>query len=150
MPAEETDAAPEPEPIEEKPMPPEESVPEPATERAESTRPSFGPTTSADADPEPIAFGFDDPDFDYGYYIDQIRRVIRRQWVRPPIGKGIEVIVTFRIGPGGTVSNLAVLRTSGLRSYDLAGVRAVENASPLPPLPRGYEQESLGVTLIIR
>ena len=35
--------------------------------------------------------------------------------------------------------------SSGYNSFDLAALRAVQNASPFPPLPRAYRHDSLGV-----
>jgi TonB family protein len=43
-----------------------------------------------------------------------------------------------------------VAQSSGYNSFDLAALRAVQNASPFPPLPRAYRQDSLGVNLIVR
>ncbi len=76
--------------------------------------------------------------------------LIRAQWVRPPLGGGIEASVHFQIGRNGEISDLRIVQSSGYSSFDLAGMRAVQSASPLPPLPSGYKQGSLGVTLIIR
>ncbi len=92
----------------------------------------------------------DNPDFTYGYYIEQMLALIRAQWVRPPLGGGIEATVHFDVGRGGDINGVRIVQSSGYSSFDLAGLRAVQSASPLPPLPNGYKQGSLGVTLIIR
>ena len=46
--------------------------------------------------------------------------------------------------------DLQVAQSSGYNSFDLAALRAVQNASPFAPLPRAYRNDSLGVTLIVR
>jgi TonB family protein len=94
--------------------------------------------------------GLDNPDFTYGYYVDQMLSLIRGKWLRPPLGGGIEATVHFQIRRDGVVSDVRIVTSSGYSSFDLSGLRAVQAASPLPPLPKGYRQDTLGVTLIIR
>jgi protein TonB len=94
--------------------------------------------------------GLDNPDFTYGYYLDQMLKLIQAQWNRPPLGGQLECAVHFFVSRDGRVKNLEIVRSSGYGSFDLAGLRAVQAAAPLPPLPRGYGRDSLGVTLVIR
>jgi TonB family protein len=76
--------------------------------------------------------------------------MIAAHWVRPPLGGGVEMKVHFRIHKDGRITGLRIVTSSGYNSFDLAGLRAVQSASPLPPLPRSYRRDSLGVNLIIR
>ena len=94
--------------------------------------------------------GIDDPDFTFGYYLDQLLELIRAQWTRPAVGPGVEVVVRFSIDRDGRVAMIEVTQPSGISSFDLAAQRAVQSASPLPPLPRGYRGSSLGVNLVVR
>ncbi|MCL4836386.1 MAG: TonB family protein [Thermoanaerobaculia bacterium] len=94
--------------------------------------------------------GVDNPSFTYGYYLDQMLALIQRQWVRPALGSGVEALVTFRIQRDGRLTDLQVATSSGYNSFDLAALRSVQAASPLPPLPQGYPHSSLGVNLIFR
>lgn len=94
--------------------------------------------------------GLDNPDFRFGYYLDQLLSAIDAQWVRPPLGDGVQATISFRIGRDGRMSDLQVAVSSGYNSFDLAALRAVQNASPFPPLPRAYRNDSLGVNLIVR
>ncbi|HEX2252810.1 MAG TPA: energy transducer TonB [Thermoanaerobaculia bacterium] len=94
--------------------------------------------------------GVGDPSFTYGYYLDRVLTLIDRQWTRPAVDTPLEVALTFRIERDGRVSDLDVERTSGYNAFDLAGLRAVQNAAPLPPLPAGYRKDSLSIRLIIR
>jgi TonB family protein len=93
---------------------------------------------------------FDNPDFTYGYYVDQMLAIISRNWSRPPVGSGVETVVHYRIGRDGTLSEIRIVRSSGINSFDLAALRAVQSSSPLPPLPRAFRESSLGVNLIVR
>jgi protein TonB len=94
--------------------------------------------------------GLDNPDFTYGYYIDQMLAQIRANWTRPPLGGGIETVVHFRVLKDGRIDDLRIVTSSGYSSFDLAGLRAVQSASPLPPLPSSYRRGELGVNLVIR
>lgn len=94
--------------------------------------------------------GLDNPDFRFGYYLDQLLSGIDSKWVRPNLGEGVEATISFRIGRDGSLSDLQVAVSSGYNSFDLAALRAVQNASPFPPLPRAYRNDSLGVNLIVR
>ncbi|HEX9800701.1 MAG TPA: TonB family protein [Thermoanaerobaculia bacterium] len=165
--------APEPKKIEPEPAPKSESAPvlpvatpkkeepKPAPRAAEPQRES----AAAAATPEEqgiaggalsgLALGapvarLDNPDFTYGYYVDQMLALISRNWVRPPVGGGIEVWVHYRIERDGKVTGIEIIRSSGINSFDLAALRAVQSSSPLPPLPRAYRESSLGVNLIVR
>ncbi len=91
-----------------------------------------------------------DPDFKFGYYIDQLLSAIDSKWTRPPLGNEVKAIISFRIQRDGSLTDLQVAQSSGYNSFDLAALRAVQNASPFAPLPRAYRNDSLGVTLIVR
>jgi len=92
----------------------------------------------------------DNPDFTYGYYVDQMLAQISHNWIRPPVGGGIEAWLHYRIQRDGTITDLEVVRPSGIASFDLAALRAVQSSSPLPPLPRAFRDSTLGVNLIVR
>jgi periplasmic protein TonB len=94
--------------------------------------------------------GLDNPDFKFGYYIDQLLSAIDSKWVRPPLGNDVKAVISFRIQRDGSLTDLQVAQSSGYNSFDLAALRAVQNASPFAPLPRAYRNDSLGVNLIVR
>jgi protein TonB len=94
--------------------------------------------------------GLDNPDFKFGYYLDQLLSAIDAKWARPALGDKVECTISFRIQRDGSIAELTVARSSGYNSFDLAALRAVQNASPFPPLPRAYRNDSLGVNLIVR
>ena len=172
--------APQPEPEPERPAPPEaqEDEPEPTPEpvlpspeprRREPApaRPTAAPPSSGGAElgrrqGSPTGsstgsspFGADsvslaDQNFTYGYYIDQMLAMIHAQWERPALGADVEAAVFFRIRRDGQISDLRIVESSGFNVFDLAGLRAVRQAAPLPRLPVSYPQSSLAVKLILR
>lgn len=91
-----------------------------------------------------------DPSFTYDYYIQRMLARIESEWRRPSTETPLETVLHFVIEKDGTVRDLRIAEPSGYRAFDLAAARAVQNASPLPPLPRSYGQEELGVNLIVR
>ncbi|HEX5758408.1 MAG TPA: energy transducer TonB, partial [Thermoanaerobaculia bacterium] len=91
-----------------------------------------------------------DPNFTYGYYLDRLLSLIEAQWQRPAVGDGVEAMIAFTIERDGRVSELEVAKSSGMNAFDLAALRAVQNASPFPRLPASFRKESLGVNLIVR
>ena len=94
--------------------------------------------------------GLDNPDFVYSYYVDRLLAIISSNWNRPALGGEIESTLFFRIAKDGSISNLKIAKSSGYNTFDLAGMRAVQLASPFPPLPQSYRHRSLGVNLILR
>ncbi|MEM6794871.1 MAG: TonB family protein [Acidobacteriota bacterium] len=95
--------------------------------------------------------GVEDPNFTYGYYLDLIVGRVSSEWRRPAVGgEALNVRLFFRIEKDGTVNELAVQKTSGDRRFDEAALAAVRKAAPLPPLPKGYKREFLGINLTVK
>ncbi len=95
--------------------------------------------------------GVDNPDFTYGYYLDRLLSLIDAPVAAPEHGRAASRPSShFRIERDGTIADLRVAESSGYNSFDLAAMRAVQNAAPFPPLPRAYRHDSLGVNLIVR
>ena len=91
----------------------------------------------------------DNPDFTYAYYLDRMLSLIDANGLDRH-GSGVKATIFFRIGRDGKMTDLQVEQSSGYNSFDLAALRAVQNAAPFPPLPRAYKHEDLGVHLIVR
>ena len=154
-------APPKPEPKAEAPVLPK---PEPAKPRAEpkaveppkpEPAPQEQPEGSARGSASGLALGasvagLDNPDFTYGYYVDQMLKLIQGNWTRPMVGSGVEATIYYRISRDGRIVEARIERSSGINSFDLAALRAVQASAPLPPLPRAFRDSWLGVHLIFR
>lgn len=71
-------------------------------------------------------------------YLGRVRQRISSFWNAPPVdvtGQTYVVIVQFRLHRNGSVTGVAIERSSGNEYYDLSGKRAVLNAVPLPMFP---------------
>lgn len=91
---------------------------------------------------------FDQPDFNYSYYVERMIVSIGMNWFKPAESVPISPMIRFRIERDGTLSDPQVERSSGLPFVDRAALRAVMASSPLPPLPREFAGRYLGVHLI--
>lgn len=118
----------------------------PTTEIRKTTEPVEGEATgetAADAPAGAISF---EHDFPFAHYIGRMRQKIAATW-RPPGGSQEERAcrVYFRVHRNGSVSNVSVEESSGVSLFDQSCQRAVYESAPLPPLPREFKDEYLGV-----
>jgi len=74
----------------------------------------------------------------YPSYFSRVQNKIDRQWVatRSRVG-GASAVVLFRIQKNGMIQAVQMEQPSGDWIFDQAALRAVQEASPLPPLPPG-------------
>lgn len=76
-------------------------------------------------------------DLDFGPYMNELQRRIKRSW-RPPRGnESKRVIVVFKINRSGELSDLAIKVGSGFEPSDKAALVAVQTAAPFARLPEG-------------
>jgi TonB family protein len=94
--------------------------------------------------------GLEGGDFPYPLYIEQMKRLIGAHWTRPAANDQTTATVYFVIDRDGTIRDVKSETVSGSGLYDRAALRAVLEASPLPPLPFGYNGTYLGVHLKFR
>lgn len=76
-------------------------------------------------------------DVDFGPYMADLQRRIKRHWFPPRGQENRRVVVVFKIHTHGELSNLRIERSSGMDSADQAALAAVQNAAPFRPLPDG-------------
>jgi TonB family protein len=89
-------------------------------------------------------------DFPYTIYIDRMRVLISQRFLRPQAGNDITTTISFTINRDGSIRDAKNEIPSGNGTFDRAALRAVLEASPLPPLPFGYNGTYLGVHLTFR
>ncbi len=154
--------APEPAPEEKKeeeemPPPPEEPKKKPPVKKPQKEVPTTqiqktAPPTTGEASGEteqaatPTGSMSFESDFPFAYYIGRMRQKIAATW-RPPVGAPAERAcrVYFRVHRNGSVSDVSVEESSGVMLFDQSCQRAVLESAPLPPLPREFKDEYLGV-----
>ena len=89
---------------------------------------------------------FDQPGFDYGYYIQAIQIALSTNWFPGTSIKFTPPKVHFKIQRDGTVADAELVRSSGLPFVDRAALRAVL-ASSFPPLPADWTGPYVGLTV---
>ena len=94
---------------------------------------------------------FDTEGFPMGEYRDVISERIRSKWFIPSNLKNSfgRTAVVFYIDRNGRVIDLRVEVSSGNKSLDNAALGAVWEAAPLPPLPKGFPRERVGVRMFL-
>lgn len=138
---------------------PRQAAPKPAAPAPEPAPASGGAVAQREGSPRGSTLGIsgklgselgvDNPDFVYDYYLARMLALIEAQWARPPIDTPIEARLHFRIFKDGRLAELEIAQPSASTSFDLAALRAVQNAAPFPPMPTSYRSDSLGVTLVV-
>jgi len=78
---------------------------------------------------------------DFGPYMADLQRRIKRAWFPPKGNESKRVVVLFKIHKGGELSNLSISHSSGLAIADQAALKAIENAAPFRPLPSGASND---------
>jgi protein TonB len=142
-----TEPEPEPEP-DRKP----EVVPEPPRTEPEPADPV---TTEEDLPDAPAASGpavsGTDVDFPFAWYLNRVEGIIARNWNPRQLGfregSSRSAVVHFVVRRGGQVSQVELVRGSGVSLFDREALRAVQ-ASRLPPLPAKFSHPALGVTFV--
>lgn len=78
----------------------------------------------------------------YGYYYDTLRSRVSASWFSSLVSPGLKgkfvSTVNFKIYRNGQVRDLRIEKESGIKSLDLSAMRAIQNASPFPQLPRDF------------
>jgi len=81
-------------------------------------------------------------DVDFGPYMANLQRNIKRMWFPPQRQESRRVVVMFKVDRGGHLSDLKVSKSCGVAVADEAAINAVENAAPnFKPLPAGAPPE---------
>jgi periplasmic protein TonB len=87
----------------------------------------------------------------YSYYFEVLQTKIASYWEPPPnldrAPGEVASVIRFRIEKPGTVSSRYVEEPSGINTFDTAALRALELASPFPPLPQEYPGDFLIIHL---
>jgi TonB family protein len=92
---------------------------------------------------------FGEGDFRYGWYQTSIESKLRSSWRKPAAtaGETQTATVSFLILRNGTVRDVQVVTPSGNPAMDISAMRAVYDANPLPVLPRGWDGDSVHVSM---
>jgi TonB family protein len=89
---------------------------------------------------------------DFGPYLTRVLQVVRQNWyaimpesVYPPIRKQGKLAIEFVILKDGKVSGMTLHTTSGDVALDRAAWGSITASNPLPPLPKEFPGQVLGL-----
>lgn len=82
---------------------------------------------------------FDTAGWDLGPYARQVQERVQTNWRVPEAQEVLRqkgwVGIHFVVHKDGQITDLAVVRPSGVPSYDQSALNALKSSNPLPPLP---------------
>jgi TonB family protein len=82
---------------------------------------------------------------DYGAYMAELQRRIKRNWHPPAAQEDKRVVLQFNIGKDGRLLNVTVQKSSGYSEADNAALSAVRLSAPFRPLPPGHKDNDLSI-----
>jgi len=89
--------------------------------------------------------------FPYPWYVSIIENQIFSSWSPPSKlfirQENVFAIVSFRILKDGTISRIKLKRSSGISSVDYSALQSLKAIKSLPPLPDGWKDDYLDVTV---
>lgn len=77
------------------------------------------------------------PDVDFGPYMADLQRRIKKNWYPPKGNETRQTRIIFKVNKDGTISDLRIDKSSGVDAVDKAALEAARTASPVRPLPKG-------------
>jgi TonB family protein len=90
-----------------------------------------------DVNPQLALVQVGEPSVDFGPYMADLQRRIKRSWFPPRGDETRRVVVVFKVDRDGRLSKLRLDKSSGVTRADQAALKAVENAAPFHHLPEG-------------
>lgn len=72
---------------------------------------------------------------DFGPYMIELQRRIKRRWNPPRGNESKRVVLMFKISKDGRLLSLSVYKSSGVPEADQAAIQAVKESAPFRPLP---------------
>jgi TonB family protein len=85
----------------------------------------------------------------YPFYVEAVRNRVSSNWLQSTIDPSIRfaprAVVTFQVLRDGRIVNIQLLKSSGNSSVDFSAIRAIQNSTPVTPLPSEYSGNSVSV-----
>lgn len=85
---------------------------------------------------------------DFGPYVAELQRRIRRNWAPPVEDRSKRVVVMFHIARDGRLLNPQIQQSSGSPSADQAAIAAVRASAPFRTLPPAFRGNDIAVQFI--
>ena len=92
----------------------------------------------------------DTRDFRYASYFAHIKRRIQNAWIWPveaQKNRG-ELLLRFKLRKNGTLEDVRLIKSAGVRILDDLAMAAVTKAAPFEPFPEGLERKAITATFV--
>lgn len=92
----------------------------------------------------------DTRDFRYASYFAHIKRRIQNAWIWPAEAQKNrgELLLRFKLRKNGTLEEVRLIKSAGVRILDDLAMAAVTKAAPFEPFPEGLERKSITATFV--
>ncbi len=92
----------------------------------------------------------DTRDFRYASYFAHIKRRIQNAWIWPAEAQKNrgELLLRFKLRKNGTLEDVRLIRSAGVRILDDLAMAAVAKAAPFEPFPEGLERKAITATFV--
>ncbi|HSR53321.1 MAG TPA: energy transducer TonB [Acidobacteriota bacterium] len=87
------------------------------------------------------------------YYVRLVEQRVGSNWLKTSLGelgRPVETVILFTVERNGRISDIEMVRDSGIRTVDVAAERAVRASNPLPPLPAEFRGRSVRFRSVFR
>lgn len=86
---------------------------------------------------------FDSKGVDFGPWLRRFEARVRRNWYIPVAAQTLHgrVSITFYVHRNGALTNVEIVKVSGVDSFDMAAFNALKLSNPVDPLPGAYPDD---------
>ena len=80
------------------------------------------------------------------WYIRQVEQRVGQNWLQTSLGditNQVQAVASFVVTSSGRITDIEIEKGSGIRSVDLAVMRAIQASNPLQPLPGEFRGKSV-------
>ncbi len=80
------------------------------------------------------------------WYIRQVEQRVGQNWLQTSLGDPsaqVQTVASFVVTSSGRITDIEIEKESGIRSIDLAVMRAIQASNPFPPLPGEFRGKSV-------
>ena len=92
---------------------------------------------------------FDTKGVEFGPWVRRFLAQVRRNWFIPPAAMSLKghVSVSFTVHKDGSITDVAVVRTTGVEAFSTSTFNAIAASNPTVPLPPEYPEEKAPITI---
>ena len=109
-----------------------------------------GPQGNGVDDGPSDAIQFDQKGVDFGPWLRRFKAQVYSNWLIPTAAQVMHghVVIEMTIHRNGAISDLRILQTSGIESFDSAAMTSLKNSNPTIPIPANYPQDAISPFIV--